>query len=80
MLTKELGQCRVTEYQIELTDTTPVCQPPYRLSPTKVHVLTEKIQKMLQQGIIRPSASSYSSPIFLVPKANGDFFPAIDYR
>ena len=80
VLTTELDQCTVTEYQIELTDTTPVCQPPYRFSPTKVHVLREKIPRMLQHGIIRPSTSSYSSPIFLVPKANGDFRPAIDHR
>jgi hypothetical protein len=35
---------------------------------------------MLEQGIIRPSTSHYSSPIFLVPKGQGGFRPVVDYR
>ena len=35
---------------------------------------------MLDKGIIQPSCSSYSSPIFLVPKGANDFRPVVDYR
>ena len=80
MLTPKLGECTLSEYHIELIDNTPVRRPPYRLSPPKVHVLREKVQEMLDQGIIRPSTSNYSSPIFLVPKRENDFRPVIDYR
>ena len=43
-------------------------------------VMKEKIAEMLELGIIRPSRSSYSSPIFLVLKGEGDFRPVVDYR
>ena len=65
VLTPKLGECTLGEYNIELTDTTPVRRPPYRL---------------LDQGIIRPSTSNYSSPIFLVPKGENNFRHVIDYR
>lgn len=68
-LTTELGQCMIEEYQIELTDPTPVRRPPYRLSPPKVHVLREKIQAMLLQGKTRLSISNNSSPIFFSPQS-----------
>ena len=80
VLTPKLGECTLNEYHIELVDNTPVRRPPYRLSPPKVHILREKVQEMLDQGIIRLSTSNYSSPIFLVHKGENDFRPVIDYR
>ena len=43
-------------------------------------VLREKVQELLEQGVIEPSNSSYASPAFLVPKPRGKHRMVIDYR
>lgn len=80
VLTSELGLTTVLEYEIILKDFKPVRLPPFRLSPPRLAALKSKIQVMLDKGIIQPSCSSYSSPIFLVPKGANDFRPVVDYR
>lgn len=38
------------------------------------------ISDLLNEGVIRPSRSLYSSPIVLVRKKNGDMRLCVDYR
>jgi hypothetical protein len=80
VLTPRLGLTTLLEYDIELLDNVPVKIPPYRLMPPKMEALRLHVHHMLEQGIIRPSVSPYSSPIFLVPKGRDDFRPVVDYR
>ncbi len=42
--------------------------------------MDEQIDDMLQQGVIQPSKSPWNSPLFLVPKKDGQFRPVIDFR
>jgi hypothetical protein len=80
VLTPRLGLTTLLQYDIELLDHSPVKIPPYRLMPPKMEILRQHVQRMLREGIIRPSVSQYSSPIFLVPKGDEDFRPVVDYR
>jgi len=69
------------EYEIQLIDNTPVKLPPYRLSlPKKMQYLREHIKTLLRYGVIEPSLSNYSSPMFLVPKPGGIYRAVVDFR
>jgi hypothetical protein len=54
--------------KIPLLDDTLVRIKPYRLPPLMDAELNRQVSKLCQSGILEPSCSPYSSPIFLVRK------------
>ncbi len=42
--------------------------------------MDQQVKVMLKEGVIRSSRSLWNSPLFLVPKKDGQFRPAIDFR
>ncbi len=58
----------------------PICQPAYRTPLLKRRIIDECIDDMLNQGIIRPSISPWSSPITLVKKPDDSTRFCVDYR
>ena len=48
----------------------PVSAHPRRLPPEKLKIARQEFEHMLQEGIIQPSSSSWSSPLHMVPKKN----------
>ena len=76
----ELTQAKGVEHTIELTTETPVKRAPYRVSAKERSIIQEQITEMLSTGIIRPSHSSYSSPIVLVRKKDNTSRFCIDFR
>jgi transposase InsO family protein len=56
------------KHSIRTTDEVPVYTKTYRYPFIHRQEVQEQITKMLEQGIIRPSSSAWSSPIWVVPK------------
>ena len=55
-------------HDVNVEDSQPVKQHPYRMNPTKQKYLKEEIQYLLNNDFIEPSQSEWSSPCILVPK------------
>lgn len=51
-----------------------------RLAPDKLKVAKADFELMLKQGIVRPSKSSWASPLHLVPKGKNGWRSVGDYR
>lgn len=56
------------KHEIKTTDELPVHTKSYRFPFCHKEEVSNQIQKMLNDGIIRPSQSPWSSPIWVVPK------------
>ena len=74
-----VGWTGVVKHDIE-TSGAPIRQPVRRLPQSMKHIVDDEVEKMIQQGIIRPSTSPWSSPIVMVRKKNGSWRFCIDYR
>uniref|UniRef100_A0A8C3P213 Gypsy retrotransposon integrase-like protein 1 n=1 Tax=Chrysemys picta bellii TaxID=8478 RepID=A0A8C3P213_CHRPI len=65
---------------IDTGDAHPIRAQPYEMTPQAKTVIEREIQDMLQMGVIRPSKSAWASPVFLVPKPDGEIRFCVDYR
>ena len=64
----DLGKTHLAEHVIETGDAKPVAQPPRRVPLAFAEAEKMEIEKMLKQGIIRPSTSPWAAPILMVRK------------
>lgn len=58
----------------------PVAQQPYKLSAVANDELKRQIDELLRLGFIRPSQSSWASPVLFVGKKDGSLRMCVDYR
>ncbi|KAL0269063.1 UNVERIFIED_CONTAM: hypothetical protein PYX00_010798 [Menopon gallinae] len=73
------------EYEIRLSDTAPQYAKTYRYPQVHQEEVDKQISDMLKQGIIQPSNSPWSAPLWAVPKkpdssGNKRWRIVIDYR
>ena len=65
---------------VDVGDASPIKQSPYRMSPLKKKYLQKEVQYLLDNNLIEPSQSCWSSPCILIPKPDGSFRLYTDYR
>ncbi|GAU25204.1 hypothetical protein TSUD_151040 [Trifolium subterraneum] len=76
-----LPPTRAHNHSIPLLEgSNPVKVKPYRYPHSQKTQIEHMVQDMLQQGIIQPSTSPFSSPIILVKKKDGTWRFCTDYR
>ncbi|GKF51778.1 hypothetical protein Tco_0148245 [Tanacetum coccineum] len=72
---------RQVQFQIDLIPgSAPVARAPYRLAPSEMHELSDKLQELADRGFIRPSTSPWGALVLFVKKKDGSFRMCIDYR
>ena len=77
---KELGMCNKYEFEIDTGDSVPVKKRFYRTSSKAKLEINRQVEEMLDNDIIEPCMSPWSSPIVLVPKKTGEYQFATDFR
>ncbi len=80
-LPKGLPPERSIEHAIELIPgSSPPFRPTFRMSPAELQNVKEEVDKLLEQGQIRPSKSPYGAPVLFVKKKEGTLRMCVDYR
>ena len=74
------SKTNLIEHDVDVGDSAPIKQHPYRVSPMKKELLDKEVQYMLENDIIEESQSNWSSPCILVPNHEGGFRFCTDFR
>lgn len=76
-----LPATQLVEYHIPTGDAEPVRKRAYRTAECHKEPLKEIIHQLKSEGIIKPSCSSWSAPVILVPKKQtGSYRLVVDHR
>ena len=74
------GRTEAVMHEIDTGSTRPIRCNPRKLSPKKIKIQQELVDKMLEEGQIEHSVSAWSAPTVLVTKKDGTTRFCVDYR
>ena len=77
---KDWGHCKLLSHKITTQDVRPIHQHPYPSAFKQRELLQQQVEEMLEDGVIEPSNSTWSSPVILVRKKDGSYRFCADYR
>ncbi len=67
----DLGLAKNFTHRIHLKDDQPIFRKQFNLPEAHTQFIEQSLDEWLKLGVVRQSASSYNSPIFCVPKKQG---------
>ena len=76
----QIGTTPFIEMSIDTGDHPPIAKRPYTLALKHYEWARKEIDKLLEAGVIRESHSSWSAPVVIVPKSNGEKRLCVDFR
>ena len=76
----ELGTTDRVTHVIDTGDSSPIKQHPRRIPFALRAKVDQLVKEMLEQGVVSPSKSPWSSPVVLVTKKDGSTRFCVDYR
>ncbi|UYV73167.1 K02A2.6-like, partial [Cordylochernes scorpioides] len=68
------------KHKINTGDHSPIKQRPYRVAPSERRLIQDEVNKMIENHIVKPSESPWSSPVILVRKKDGTWRFCVDYQ
>ena len=82
---KDIGRTQLIEMEIDMGDSLPVAQSPYRLPLKHYDWVRQEIEMLEKSGVIERSLSRWASPVIMVPKKSAPDEPprrrlCVDYR
>ena len=77
----DIGRTDTVIHDVKVRDREPVYTQQYRLPFEQLQIIRDHVGAWLQSGVIERAHSKYNSPIFCVPKKEGQGYrPVLDYR
>ena len=80
VVTMELGKVTAVSHAIDTGQAPPIRSHPYRIAPGLKEELHQEIRSLVQEGILVPSRSPWSSPMVPIKKTDGTLRLCIDFR
>ncbi|GFT52564.1 hypothetical protein TNCV_4267051 [Trichonephila clavipes] len=71
-------RARAAEHDIELESERAIVSKPYRMFPRQIEILKSEVNKMLEQKIIEPGETDFTSPLIFVEAPGKEARPCID--